>query len=59
MEKRTLEGNGYFYGLDGGDGGFTGVYLSPYSSSCIYTLNIYSLLRANHTSVKWQNMFKK
>lgn len=32
--EETLEGNGHAYGLDGGDG-FTGVYLSQNSSSCV------------------------
>ena len=30
-----LGGDGYVYGLDGGDG-FTGVFLSPNSLSCIH-----------------------
>lgn len=34
IDGRKLEGNGYVYGFNCGDG-FASVYLSPESSSCI------------------------
>lgn len=47
--KETLEGDGYVYGLDGGDG-IMGIYLSPNSE--FYILNMHSSLHVNHTSIK-------
>lgn len=40
----------YIYGVDRGDG-FTRVYLSPDSSSCLYQID--TILEVDHTSMKW------
>ena len=48
--KELLGGDEYIYGLDGGDS-FRGICLSLNSSN--YTLNMYSLLYDNHTSIEW------
>lgn len=37
MLVRTFGGDGYFYGMDYGDG-FKGLYLSPKSSSCLHSI---------------------
>ena len=37
MLVRTFGGDGYFYGMDCGDG-FKGLYLSPKSSSCLHSI---------------------
>ena len=52
---RNFGGVGYAYGK-GCDDSFTGVYLSPNSSSCICWYLMYSFLYVNHTLIKW---FKK